>query len=205
MMYDNVADFIKQIRSIDSSGIDNYSVLEIAEYLHNNYINNDINIDIVSLVNELNIGVFMHSFSEEEYNAYSSLNINNKLLKKYGTDKVIFLNKFSKYEEQRFSIAHEFAYYLFDSKCKTDDVYQHLFTSDFELSDLNKKAYNFASEILIPQNEIKKFLNEYSNNYYLIRTLSKMYEVPTREIERAVSVLKNNNERNYRERKLIYK
>ena len=82
-------------------------------------------------------------------------------IEKRETKWIIGVNKYHSHQRQRFTLAHEFAHYILHRHQFENQKHQDmaLFRTN-EINPIETEANQFASELLIPNEKFKKYLNE---------------------------------------------
>jgi Zn-dependent peptidase ImmA (M78 family) len=114
--------------------------------------------------------------------------LNNELVEKFGSDKVIVVNSQENLNRQRFSFAHEFGHYLLDNGAKENVEYSDsysfsAFESDANKSEVEKRMDRFAAELLMPFEDFKQKYEEIKDQhvhmYDVCNALADYFSVPS--------------------------
>lgn len=110
--------------------------------------------------------------------------VDEKIKKKLGSDKVIFVNINDELGHQRFVIAHELAHYLFDYDMESDEKeYYNTYFKNSHKSFNEIRANQFAANLLMPR---EQFLQELKSIELVsmdsIKELQKKFEVQEKAI-----------------------
>lgn len=103
--------------------------------------------------------------------------VDEKIKKKLGSDKVIFVNINDELGHQRFVIAHELAHYLFDYDMESDEKeYYNTYFKNSHKSFNEIRANQFAANLLVPRETVFTRVKEYriSINGFDKRTAKKI-------------------------------
>lgn len=146
-----------------------------------------------------------------------TIGINGEFLDRFGTDKVILVNKKENGKRRRFTVAHELGHYLLDYKYSSSEItfYNYDESKDFENDklfyayendetndDANEILINrFAAELLMPKAcFVKDFIDSFKGIYKksqevslydVVQILSEKYSVPPKSVQRRINELKN--------------
>ena len=140
-------------RQIKEKTID--EAIQLANLLIKKLHINNYPIPIVSILNEIGFSIYT---SEMPSNISGFIAIDSSLEERFGTDKVIAVSNEDKIGRQRFTLAHEFAHYLFDF----DDIKDERYVDTYNIKKSDKKSESvpsrFAAEFLMPKD---MFYNRY--------------------------------------------
>lgn len=84
----------------------------------------------------------------------------------YGSDKITCVHIKRSVGHKRFALAHELGHYLFDFTEEDTNYYNTYFPQKDENNFKEKRANAFAANLLMPENEFLKKLDEYWNLYH---------------------------------------
>lgn len=159
------------------------SAIKLAEDLIKSLKIKKYPVPIVEIVDELGFHVFSAQFPE---NISGVIMINPDIKEKLGSDRVICVSNTDSTGRQRFTIAHEFAHYLFDFNASKNTVYYD--TYNINKSDKEQEAIpsRFAAEFLMPK---KIFVERYKElkeknipKYDLIASLTYDFNVSQKAV-----------------------
>lgn len=148
------SDIIKNVKKENKErSIDN--AIQLANSLIKKLNINTYPVPIVSILNELGFNIYT---SKMPSNISGFIAIAPNLEENFGNDKIIAVSNEDNIGRQRFTLAHEFAHYLFDFNDKKEC--QYVDTYDTEKSDEESESIpsRFAAEFLMPQ---KMFCDRY--------------------------------------------
>ena len=150
-------------------------------------------IPIVKILNELGFSTFASSIAEP--NISGMIFISPDLIGEFKTDKVIIVDRNDLFGRQRFTLAHEFAHYLFDF----DEQSSHNFVNKYDISkastDNEAVPSRFAAEFLMPSDMFAKrykelsSLTQYSRILQLVIDFDVTQTAVLRRIDELSSVL----------------
>lgn len=116
--------------------------------------------------------------------------IDSKLQDTYDTDSIIWINGNFPVTQQRFSIAHEIAHYIFDYDMIHNQVYYQTHMPNGRTEDMEEiRADEFAAELLMPT---KAFSREYHklpkrlSQYDHVQRLSELFGVSRHAIRHRI-------------------
>lgn len=110
---------------------------------------------------------------------------NCNLENKFKTDRVISVNKNIEQKQQRFVMAHELAHYIYDGHDQKN--YMDTYITDKHETPEEKRANEFAANLLMPRNEfLKMFLKTLNEDVNVIEYLSDYFCVTERAIIKRV-------------------
>lgn len=89
--------------------------------------------------------------------------VGDKNLKDFDTDKVIVVNSNHAATRKRFTVAHELGHYIL--KNRPQKCYAHRDSSEVYNPE-EKDANSFASALLMPEEDVKKFANSFFDNTF---------------------------------------
>lgn len=132
-------------------------------------------------------------YKEFKNNVSCSLSINDNHLKKYETNKVIFLN-IRKNIYPRFDIAYMLGKYIYDYK-NQEKYTSHKYCNKDDISIIDRTCNLFALYMTMPENIFMSKYEElqelYGNNIYMTSKMVEYFLVPTNKlIERATMLYK---------------
>lgn len=143
-------------------------------------------VPIVSILNELGFSVFVSDIQDKNISGFIA--INPDFINKFNSDKIIAVELTDTIGRQRFTLAHEFAHYLFDFD--ESNVTTFINTYDIEKSDTEaeKIPSKFAAEFLMPDFLFKKRYNELSDLTYYgkISQLVQDFNVTRKAVEKRI-------------------
>ena len=116
-------------------------------------------VPIVKILNDIGFAIFA---TDTEKNISGYILISPDLREKFGTDRIIAVDRLDSYGRQRFTLAHEFAHYLFDFNENSN--YNFVNTYDTEKADTEDEMVpsRFAAELLMPPDLFVTRYNELS-------------------------------------------
>lgn len=147
----------------------------------------EVQIPIVKIVDDLGFKVF---FQELPMSLNGYLLINGDLCEKYGSDRIMVLNKNNSAKRRRFTLAHELGHFLLDDGAKGVCEYYKACEDDNDNSDCERLVGHFAAALLMPREEFKKRYNacieENTGILYIdiVKQLSDIFNVPYKAVER---------------------
>lgn len=116
-------------------------------------------VPIVELCNYYGIKVFKEYLKND---VSGFIVVQKENYKDYGTNKVIVVNSLDTAARQRFTIAHELGHYILHKG--NDELYAH---RDVGANNATEREANvFASNLLMPENFVKSFLNNLKEDYW---------------------------------------
>lgn len=150
---------------------------------------NDCPVPIVSILNDLGFSVFVSDFKDKNISGF--ICVDPDLKYKFGTDKVIAIEKSDTYGRQRFTLAHEFAHYIFDFNENENTSFFD--TYNIEKSDTTQEIIpsRFAAEFLMPPKLFKKRYKElkYLTKYERVNQLVQDFDVTLKSVEKRINEL----------------
>lgn len=150
----------------------------------------DVPVPIVRIMSELGFKVVVQNYEED--NLSGIIGIDFKLVDKFGSDKVISLNRKHQIGHQRFTMAHELCHYIFDFDRNSLEPYYDAY--DTSQSDLDNeiRANTFAANLLMPKNVFKKKYEECKGmkKYDKVLELSKRFQVSGTAVTRRIEELR---------------
>lgn len=113
--------------------------------------------------------------------------VDEKPIKNFDSNKIIVVNSNHSNARKRFTIAHELGHFILDNK--PSKCYAHR-DSTGVYNTRERDANSFASALLMPENDVKKFVNSLTENtefsipdFILIDKISKRYNVSIQAAE----------------------
>ncbi len=176
------------IRNFKEKGIerDEKSAISLANDLVSSLEINEFPIPIVKIMNDLGFHVYSAEMPKEKISGF--IMINPDISEKFGSDKIIAVSCDDTIGRQRFTIAHEFAHFLFDFDEKHQTNYFD--TYDIEKSDelCETIPSRFAAEFLMPKDMFIKRYNELAKTcqtkYEIVSTLVEDFQVSRKAVEK---------------------
>lgn len=163
-----------------------------AELLLNNFYKrkNLINEDKTPIIEIAKLMGFKMYTSDLKANVSGIIGISSTLSSKFGSDKVIILNKNESDEHILFTIAHEIAHYIYDYNNKYD-YYANQYKTDEAQTDEELRANRFAASFLMPKTKFKRFIENNRDLEYdeLIMKAKKVFKVPETSIKMRIEEL----------------
>ncbi|MGN1480735.1 ImmA/IrrE family metallo-endopeptidase [Porcipelethomonas sp.] len=163
-------------RSIDSA-------IALAEELIKSLKIKKYPVPIVQIVDELGFHVFSAQFPP---NISGVIMINPDIKERLGSDRVICVSNMDTTGRQRFTIAHEFAHFLFDFNEKEDAVYYDTYNINKSDKEQESIPSRFAAEFLMPKTIFVKRYKELKEKnvpkYDLIATLTYDFNVSQKAV-----------------------
>lgn len=143
---------------------------------------NEFPVPIVKILNDLGFTVLSTDIKKK--NISGMIMISPDLKEPFGTDKVIAVEKSDSIGRQRFTLAHEFAHYLFDFQENTQPIFFN--TYDIEKSNTEHEIVpsRFAAEFLMPNKLFLPRFNELKDmTYYeVVNQLVMDFNVTTKAV-----------------------
>ena len=149
------------------------------------------NVPIVSIAQQLGFKIYVSIMNNR--NISGLLSVDERYMSKYGTDKIIKINKVDSIQHKRFTIAHEIAHYIFDYK-GGDFASVFYITDDEHNSHIEEQRANrFAAAILMKKDVFIDMFNaykkEYNNHYELINCLAEKFNVSQKAVSLRIEEL----------------
>lgn len=174
-------------KSIPNRDID--SAINIAKKLIESLEIKKYPVPIVSILNDLGFSVFVTDIKDKNISGFIAISPDYK--DKFNTDKIIAVESTDTIGRQRFTMAHEFAHYLFDFNETNNATFFN--TYDIEKSNTDEEAIpsRFAAEFLMPDFLFKKRFNELENLTYYekINQLVDDFNVTTKAVKKRIEEL----------------
>lgn len=174
-------------RNVPERTIDN--AIELADKLIKSLEIKSYPIPIVNILNDLGFSVFISDFKDKNISGF--ICVDPELKYEFSTDKVIAIEKSDTYGRQRFTLAHEFAHYLFDFDENKEISFFN--TYDIEKSDTEEEIIpsRFAAEFLMPP---KIFIKRYKElkdltKYEKVNQLVQDFEVTLKSVSKRIEEL----------------
>ncbi len=144
----------------------------------------DYPIPIVNILKELGFAVFVTEMPRPNISGF--IIIDSDLKEKFGTDKTIAIDKNDSLGRQRFTLAHEFAHYLFDFNEAKSSSFVNTYDINKADIDAEKIPSRFAAEFLMPEEMFKKRYKELSSltNYERLNQLVSDFNVSSKSIQK---------------------
>lgn len=109
---------------------------------------------------------------------------------RFKTNRIIRVSKNIEQRQQRFVMAHELAHYIYDGYCQ--DSYRDTYIADKHETEEEKKANEFAANLLMPRKQfLKMFLVALNEEVNVIKYLSDCFCVTEQAITRRVTEIMN--------------
>lgn len=116
--------------------------------------------------------------------------INPNLHNRFKTNRIISVNKNIEQRQQRFVMAHELAHYIYDGH--SEESYRDTYIADKHETPEEKKANEFAANLLMPKKQfLKMFLIALNEDVNVIKYLSDYFCVTEQAITRRVGEIIN--------------
>lgn len=150
---------------------------------------NGIPVPLGTALRKLGFKVWVKEFSNPAVSGIMALNAS----KDY--PKVIGVNSHDNHGHQAFTLAHEFAHYIFDMENLDKEwVIAHYNTDNDNENDLREyRANKFAAYLLMPEDVfryvVKKPINQLKDKDELIRHLARIFDVSTTAVSRRMEEL----------------
>ena len=178
-------DFIIELRKLYKKSD---SVEEVAEKINstNDYCN-DFPIPIVQIMKDLDFVITKQDMSN---NIKGYIAINNETINTlFKCKKLICVNKDEEFGNQRFTIAHEFAHFLFDFSGKNGEEFYNTYNSDEKETTQEKRANKFAANLLMPKNKFIEKYKEWINGNDCILKLMQFFGVSEKAVIKRIGEL----------------
>lgn len=145
-------------------------------------------VPIVSILNELGFSLFAANMQN---NKSGMIVISPDLLSHFNTDKVIVIDKLDTIGRQRFTLAHEFAHYLFDFNEQEQYTFQSTYDMDKADTPEERVPSKFAAEFLMPEDLFRRRNSELCamSNYSRVLQLVKDFTVTQTAVLRRLAEL----------------
>lgn len=104
-------------------------------------------VPIVKILSDIGFSIYA---TETQKNISGFILISPDLREKFGTDKVIAVDRRDTLGRQRFTIAHEFAHYLFDFNENSDFNFINTYDTEKANTEAEMVPSRFAAELLMP-------------------------------------------------------
>lgn len=125
--------------------------------------------------------------SELDENTSGMIVVNDKPIKNFDTNRIIVVNSDHASTRKRFTIAHELGHYIL--KNRPQKCYAHR-DSNENYSQEEKDANSFASALLMPEDDVRKYVNSYKGvaadddiDFVLTLMVARKYDVSERAAE----------------------
>lgn len=165
----------------------------ITESLLALYEQGDYPVPVISIVK--NLGFKVYDMDMEDENLSGLIAIDDMWQERFGTGKVIGVNRNDSNEHKRFAIAHELAHYLFDAPSEKE--YYNTYRTDEskwdeEQNDRENRetvANYFAANLLMPSLDFRRKYNEFKKELSLnskteiVGKLAAYFGVPKTAVE----------------------
>ncbi len=180
----NNKELINIIKNIWSNNYTIDTVRSAAELLYSKFETHG-KVPIVDIVNALGFKIYTQDLPE---NVGGYIAIGDKAIDKTGHDKIIVVNNNSKYNRQRFTLAHELGHYLLDPNARDGAAFYDAFEDDENNSEMELMINRFAAELLIPapcfvERYKRKSMHKLSK-YEQYKDLAEFFSVPITSVER---------------------
>lgn len=186
-----IAEKVKKIKAeILDHGMDPINAAErlLEELNYKNYAP----IPIVKILNELNFSVYASDVLPQNTSGY--ILIDPDLQEKFNTDRIIVVKRSDTLGRQRFTLAHEFAHYLFDFNENIPDRYLNAFDFDDSHGESEIRPNQFAAAFLMPSGYFSKKYKELSNltEYDKVVELMNFFGVSRKSVLKRIEELNLN-------------
>ncbi len=107
---------------------------------------------------------------EDHLDCSGQIMISNDLVKMFGTNKVIVIDRMDAPVRQRFTIAHEMGHYFMNLKNREENGEEYIAHRDDRVmykTQEEKYADYFASVLLMPAHKVQKVMDKLPRNYDL--------------------------------------
>ncbi|MCH5197085.1 MAG: ImmA/IrrE family metallo-endopeptidase [Oscillospiraceae bacterium] len=187
-----VAEKVKKIKgNIKERSIEN--AIRVASELIDELNINNVPVPIVKILNELGFAVYASDMPKQNISGF--IIINPELNEKFNTDRVIAVERSDTLGRQRFTLAHEFAHYLFDFN--ENISYSYIDTYDQNKAEDISECIpsRFAAEFLMPKRIFISKYNELNNlsEYEKVSILMKDFDVSQKSVLKRIEELRLNN------------
>ncbi|MEG1669382.1 ImmA/IrrE family metallo-endopeptidase [Chryseobacterium sp.] len=171
---------VEAIKEINEKYNDYNQMPDAAQYLLKRLNISTVPTPIVKIVQEAGFSVRRQQFKNESLSGIIA--IDEELKSTLGSSKIISVNNQDNLGHQRFTIAHEFAHYIFDfDRAKSITYYDTYCTDDDFIEKPNEKRANFfAANLLMPADLFKKEFSEQvvpNDMYETTAKLAKIFQV----------------------------
>lgn len=150
----------------------------------------EVPIPIIKILKSLDFNIYVDDLQDKNISGF--LMISPDLQEKFETDRIAVIEETDTYGRQRFTLAHEFAHYIFDFDENSSSNF-FLSTYDLERSNVPEEilASRFAAELLMPEKIFKKdFKNlEKKTMYEKIKILTEQYQVSSKAVSKRIEEL----------------
>lgn len=146
-------------------------------------------VPIVQILNDLGFSVFKSDIKDKNISGFIAINPDFK--NKFGTDKIIAIESTDTIGRQRFTLAHEFAHYLFDFDEENNTDYFDTYNIEKSDTENEKIPSRFAAEFLMPDFLFEQKYREFENytNYERINKLVDAFNVTLKAVNKRIEEL----------------
>lgn len=143
-------------------------------------------VPIVSILNDLGFSVFVSDIKDKNISGY--ITIDPDYINKFNTDKITAVEITDTNGRQRFTLAHEFAHYLFDFDEKNTATFFNTYDIKKADNEAEKIPSRFAAEFLMPDFLFTKRYNELGNLTYYekVTQLVQDFNVTRKAVEKRI-------------------
>ncbi len=174
---------IRELKSTFAPPVTLEQVPVIAERILSELGVSTLPIPIVDIMKQFGFRIFIKRF--DDLTLSGLIAIDAELEHTLGSDKVICVSKSDTPGRRRFTVAHEFAHYLFDFDDNSAIKFYDAYKTDQSDNNAEIIASRFAAELLMPQaifqQEYEK-LKDYSL-FEKVASLSKTFAVPPKSVQ----------------------
>ena len=145
-------------------------------------------IRMATVMHNLGFKVFTGTMKSNNMSGMIAINVNEKY------NKLILVNKKNNYCNQYFTVAYEFAHYIFEASANEDEKYLSVYydtSINNEKNLIEYRANKFAVELLMPEKPFKTIVNE--NSKYKeeeqLKCIAKAFSVSEKIVKRRIEEL----------------
>lgn len=169
------------------------NAISVAKELISSLKITDFPVPIVRIMNDLGFYVYSAEMPEEKISGF--IMINPDIAEKIGSDRIVAVSCDDLVGRQRFTIAHEFAHYLFDFNEKTQTNYFDTYDTEKSNEPCEAIPSRFAAEFLMPEDMFVRRFNELKKGsltrYDIVSTLVEDFQVSRKAVEKRCEEVKS--------------
>lgn len=165
-------ELVKEIRQKSKKIEDmQYRTQEVLDYF--NVTNFEEGTPIVNILVKMGFKIYQSDLEPEGLSAYIA--VNPKFEEVFGSNKITCVNADDSVGHKRFALAHELSHYLFDfDESKQLNYYNTYFPNQEEDKEEEKRANQFAANLLMPEKIFRDKLKTYENLQSKAETISAL-------------------------------